>query len=473
MKKIKYTIKKVNKNIKDDLNSFLKIPSVHSNLIALPDIHLKRGEMSPTGCVLISRNEIIPSFTHLAVGSGMSAWIIKNIDEKKKNYLNKAFKVLKKNIPGKSKKKKLKYLPNFINKNFLHNSLIFGAETLKNKKILTASEIQNIENNGNFLKGINFKKNEVIDAIPSELIKRCFNDFGTLGTGNTFIELHEVKNIFNSKISNYWNINQKDHILFLHSGCGEAYLNLYYTPRWGVRGKNFLNFEKEKWLYHYKSLFDKNTIQNKLNFFPGSSKYFSINYDTHQGKIYYLAINALTNLSLVNRLWLGKYTNKIIKKFIKGDIKSSLLWDSVHDSIQIYNKSKDIIHRHGGAHVSFDRKDFNLNYKKTGSPIIFPGSAGQSIDILKPEKNIRYLHNSFCHGVGRKIDRPSARKKFNNVQAIKEIKKSGAKLFFSKTNFSGEHPKSFKNKSIILKNSIKNKYCSRVLNTKPLLIFKS
>ena len=105
MKKIKYTIKKVNKNIKDDLNSFLKIPSVHSNLIALPDIHLKRGEMSPTGCVLISRNEIIPSFTHLAVGSGMSAWIIKNIDEKKKIKLIKILKFLKK-ISKENQKKK-------------------------------------------------------------------------------------------------------------------------------------------------------------------------------------------------------------------------------------------------------------------------------------------------------------------------------------------------------------------------------
>ena len=58
-------------------------------------IFTKKGEMSPTGCVLVS-DLITPSFTHLCVGSGISLWKVdvnKNFDVKKFN----SFKYLQKN----------------------------------------------------------------------------------------------------------------------------------------------------------------------------------------------------------------------------------------------------------------------------------------------------------------------------------------------------------------------------------------
>ena len=57
--------------------------------------------MSPTGCVLIS-DRIVPSFTHLTIGSGISLWSIE-IDEKfELNKFKKLFKFLQKKIPGKN-----------------------------------------------------------------------------------------------------------------------------------------------------------------------------------------------------------------------------------------------------------------------------------------------------------------------------------------------------------------------------------
>ena len=54
-----------------------------------------------------------------------------------------------------------------------------------------------------------------------------------------------------------WNINTNDFLLLVHSGSSAAYLNLYYTPRWGVRGKKFLQFEKQKWDFHRNHIKDK------------------------------------------------------------------------------------------------------------------------------------------------------------------------------------------------------------------------
>ena len=70
------------------------------------------------------------------------------------------------------------------------------------------------------------------------------------------------------------------------------------------------------------------------------------------------AINSLTNLSLVNRLWLGIYCIKILKKQFKSKIIDNLLWDSCHDSIQKINKFKTknyFCHRHG-ASIAINRE---------------------------------------------------------------------------------------------------------------------
>ena len=60
MSKINYLKdkKKIDKKIYNDLKNFQKINN-DINITVLPDIHYKKGEMSPTGCVLVS-DKIIP-----------------------------------------------------------------------------------------------------------------------------------------------------------------------------------------------------------------------------------------------------------------------------------------------------------------------------------------------------------------------------------------------------------------------------
>ena len=473
MKKIFYTIK-TNNLVKKDLEKFSLIKNILRPIIALPDIHLKRGEMSPTGSVLFLENAISPCFTHLSVGSGLSAWIIKNFTDDEK-ILDKVFKKLSKEIPGRSSKRP-NYLPNIINDKFIKSSLTQGAKILVKKKLLKEKNLLNIENNGNFYKNHNYFS-EPEKILPKELLQNCINEFGCLGTGNTFIELHKIKEVFCKNTLKKWNISSNDLLLLVHSGSSAAYLNLYFTPRWGVRGKNFLDFEKKKWDYHKSHIKDKESILNKSNYFPGANKYFSIKYPSYDSKLYLSAINSLTNLSLVNRLWLGIYCIKILKKQFKSKIIDNLLWDSCHDSIQKINKLKTknyFCHRHG-ASIAINREKLKKNsfFKDTGLPIILPTAMGLESYILKSEKGVEKTFQSTCHGTGRSIDRPEARKKFTNKNTVNYLKKKGCKIFYKKLILSGEHPKSFKAINSVLKSGKKHNLFSKILKTKPLYILKS
>ena len=90
MKKINFkcALNNVTPEILDDLKRYSKCEGIVNPLIVLPDIHYKRGEMSPIGTVMISNNKIYPGFTHLSVGSGISLWAIeadKSFENKIKN----------------------------------------------------------------------------------------------------------------------------------------------------------------------------------------------------------------------------------------------------------------------------------------------------------------------------------------------------------------------------------------------------
>ena len=106
MQKIKYLIDEnlVSKKIKEDIKKFVSIEKNNQASI-LPDIHMKKGEMSPTGSILLSK-KIIPSYTHLSIGSGISTWTFEVEKGFEVENFEKLFKHLQFKIPGLNLEKK-------------------------------------------------------------------------------------------------------------------------------------------------------------------------------------------------------------------------------------------------------------------------------------------------------------------------------------------------------------------------------
>ena len=428
MKNINYlNNNKPEKKIITDLKKFLKVDK-KNKISVLPDVHLKRGEMSPTGCVLVS-DKISPSFTHLSVGSGISFWSIevdKNFEIKK---FDKLFKFLQKKIPGQSNIRKKHH--NFSN-NEINNFFKNGPTLIFHKKYFNKSLAKNIENDGNFVKKI---KNKVSyeQSVPDFIKEIGQKNFGTLGTGNTFIELHEIEESFIQQKK-----NKKKLFFYIHSGLSEAFLTLFYSPRWGLRGKKFIPFENQKWNFHGKSLFEKKNILNKKNFLPGSSKYFGLDQDSYDGRSYLSAMAYICNIAISNRIYLASIIDNYIKKKFKIN-NMNLIWDCIHDSIQkeTTKKKTKIVHRHGASPVYYDNfiskyLKKNKNYKK----FIIPSRPGGQTLVGTINNNITKYNNSICHGTGRIFDRPEARKKFNHHSTKRKIMKKIKNLFLKMKDIS-------------------------------------
>ena len=237
----------------------------------------------------------------------------------------------------------------------------------------------------------------------------------------------------------------------------------YFTPRWGLRGSEFLKFEKDKWNFFGNHINDKNSIELKKNYFSPSSKYFSLDGNSYDGKLYMSAMNLLCNISTANRIHHGLVINDYLTK--KMGLKNlQLINDNIHDSIKYekMNNKMSYIHRHGAAPVNSSK---NI--------IVLPSYAGGEVFLGKILNNSKTYFNSICHGTGRKYDRPIAKKKFHNKSAKKEIKKGIKNFYFSMKNLSGEHPKAFNTIDEILNILNKKFKIELICKTKPLFILKS
>mgnify|MGYP006135127301 CR=1 FL=1 len=455
---------KIKNEIISDLKNFQKIDK-NNKISVLPDVHLKKGEMSPTGCVLVS-DKITPSFTHLSVGSGISSWSIdvdNNFDLKKFDSL---FKFLKEKIPGTNLDNKK--LHNFTDKQ-LENFFKFGPSLFAKKKLFNKSFLKNIENEGNFAKNI---KNKISyeKSVPDYIKKIAKKNFATLGTGNTFIELHEIKEDFTNS-----NSSKKKLFFYIHSGIPEAYLTMFYSPRWGLHGEKFIPFEKTKWDFFGKHLIDKDSIVLKKNFFPSASKYFGLDPNSYDGNLYLSSMAYLCNMAIANRIYLATIINTYLKN--KLNIKNmTLIWDCIHDSIkkEVINKKIKIVHRHGASPVYNDnyiKKNLknNRNYKK----VVIPSKPGGESLIAIIKGDIGKYNNSICHGSGRLLDRPVARAKYSHNLTKKKISDKVNKLYFTMKDISGENPNSFRSLEEIIKILEKEKLIKKLYITTPKYILKS
>jgi len=456
--------KKIDNLIYKDLIRFLNIDK-KNKITVLPDVHQKKGEMSPTGCVLIS-DRIVPSFTHLTIGSGISLWSIE-IDEKfELNKFKKLFKFLQKKIPGKNSTKKK--IHTFSDKE-IKEFFLKGPKIFFGKKFFKKSFLRNIENYGNFLNKIK-NKLSFEDAVPQYIQNIGKYNFGTLGTGNTFIELHEV-----DKDGNDLTKTKKKLYFIIHSGLPESYLTMFYSPRWGLHNEKFIPFEREKWLYFTKHLVDKNSILNKKKFFPDSSKYFSLDRNEHDGKAFLSAMAYICNISISNRIYLASIINSYLKKEMKID-NMTLIRDCIHDSIQIEQLDgiERVVHRHGASPV-YDTEYIKKHLKNNLSNeiVAIPSRPGGKTLIAKVTGKIKNYNYSICHGTGRIYDRPVAKKKFNHNSTKKIINKNVKNFLFSMKNLSGENPLSFRSLEEIVEILNYNKLIKEKLITKPLYILKS
>lgn len=250
--------------------------------------------------------------------------------------------------------------------------------------------------------------------ISERAIKRGMPQAGTLGSGNHFVEVQVVKEIFEPHIAGIMGINEVGQVLILiHSGS-RGFGHQVCTDHLRV-------------MEGAVSSYGIKLPDRQLACAPIQSK---------EGKDYLAAMACAANYAWVNRQCIAHWTRESFSKVFgksADELGIRQIYDVAHNIAKIEAHKVDgkslkvCVHRKGATRAfPAGHKDVPQRYNEIGQPVLIPGDMGRcSFVAVGTEKAMEETFGSTCHGAGRVLSRGAAKRSLKGRDVIRELQERG------------------------------------------------
>jgi len=404
-----YASKKLLESIKRDksleqLAGVATLPGIYKNAICMPDAH--QGYGFPIGGVAAL------DYKTGGISPGGIGYDI-----------NCGIRFLRTNLTAKEVKPKIPALVNAMFKNIPSGLGSKGIVRLKNKaeldNVLKLGARWAVENGYGWKKDLNFlESNGVLSGADSSLVsdrakKRGIPQLGSLGSGNHFLEIQRVDQIYNTEAANAFGINQENKItVMIHTGSRGLGHQVC---------SDYLRAMEKEFPDIVKKLPDRELI-----YAPAGSKL---------ANEYFAAMACAANYAWCNRQMIVHWIRQSFEEVFKRDAESlglEIIYDVAHNIAKIEEheidgkKVKVYMHRKGATRAfPPGHKEIPKEYQKVGQPVLLPGSMGTASYILHGTLEGKESFYSTAHGAGRVMSRHAALKKFRGEQVQKDLEAKG------------------------------------------------
>ncbi len=256
------------------------------------------------------------------------------------------------------------------------------------------------------------------NADPSKIsdraVKRGMPQAGTLGSGNHFLEVQVVKEIFDSRIASIMGIDEVGQVLVLIHTGSRGFGHQVCTDHLRI-------------MEGAVSKYGKKLPDRQLACAPVESS---------EGKDYLSAMACAANYAWVNRQCIAHWARESFCK-VFGKSPEALgmkqVYDVAHNIAKIEEhtvdgrKLKVCVHRKGATRAfPAGHKDTPRRYKEIGQPVLVPGDMGRcSFIAIGTEKAMADSFGSTCHGAGRVLSRGAAKRSMKGRDVIQELESRG------------------------------------------------
>ncbi len=252
------------------------------------------------------------------------------------------------------------------------------------------------------------------DAVSDRAKRRGIGQVGTLGSGNHFLEIQVVDEIFDPVAAKKMGIETKGQVfVMIHTGSrgfGHQIASDYIRE-----------FEKK-----FRDLI-RRIPDRELVFAPMNSK---------EAERYFKAMSAAANFAWVNRQLITHWVRKSFEKVFKTDAEElgmEIIYDVAHNIAKIEDHKVDgekrtlVVHRKGATRAFPPGHPELVDvYQDIGQPVLLPGSMGTaSYILLGTHESMRSSFGSAAHGAGRMLSRRAATKMFNYHEVVSRLKNQG------------------------------------------------
>jgi tRNA-splicing ligase RtcB len=248
-------------------------------------------------------------------------------------------------------------------------------------------------------------------CVSDRALERGKQQLGTLGSGNHFLEIEVVEEIFDENTAASFGLKSKGQVVVvLHSGSR----GLGYQVCDDFLVKMVRNI-------------------NKLKFTLPDRQLACAFIDSDEGRRYFAAMACAANYAWANRQVLMHWTRKVFESTLQkspAEIGMRLLYDVCHniakiEKLPVDGKMKKVCVHRKGATSAFppEHPAVPSAYRKVGQPVIIPGDMGSGSYILAgTEKAFYETFGSTCHGAGRVMSRNCAKKASRGRSVQEEMK---------------------------------------------------
>ncbi len=423
------------------------LPGIVKYAIAMPDIHTGYGPpIGGVGAMKLPDGVISPGFVGYDENCGIRILKSDYTEKDIQPYLDKLATEIQKEVPsglGRGRQTKLSI-------GQIDKILEGGVPHLVNQGYGEEEDVENCEEEG---------KMEQADAsVVSQKAKmRGRDQVGTLGSGNHFVSLEKIDEIYDEEVAKKFGLFKDQVIVMIHTGSrGLGHQNCTDYLRIVMKALPKYNIK----------LPDK-----ELACMPFSSS---------EGQRFFKAMSGACNFAWSNRHMISHYIRKVWKRILgeKADLK--LLYDVAHNIAKIEEhevdgqKMKLIVHRKGATRAfPPNHPEIPEKYKDVGQPVIVPGSMGTSSYVMVGTEESKEAWHTVCHGAGRIMSRHAAIRALSGQEIVKELEQKGILIKCrSMRGIAEEAPQAYKDIDEVVEVVHQTGLSKKVVRLKPLAVIK-
>ena len=287
--------------------------------------------------------------------------------------------------------------------------------------------------------------------------KRQEEEMGTLGSGNHYLEVQEVREIFDERTAAAYALHKGDIVISIH--CGSRGLGHQVATDYS---KKMVSVAAS----HGIPLPDRELACAPIH--------------SPVGQAYLGAMRAAINCALANRQILTHLVRQALGTVRKG-LEMPLLYDVSHNTCRLEEhvvdgrKRKLFVHRKGATcALGPGHPDVTASLREFGQPVLIGGTMGTASYILAgTSESAGLAFASACHGAGRQMSRTQAMKQWQGQQVIDEL--AGRGISIRTRSYRGvaeEAPGAYKDVGVVVEATHAAKLARKVAKLVPLVCVK-
>ena len=278
------------------------------------------------------------------------------------------------------------------------------------------------------------------ELITKRASRRGEDQLGTLGSGNHFLEIEYVSEIFDDDLAAALGLFRDQITVSIH--CGSRGLG-------------------------------HQTCEDHLNIMLAAARRYGIELPDNQlccapirseeGRNYFASMAAAANFAFANRQVIAHSVREVFSFLFKkgeGELGMGVIYDVCHNIAKmekhvIDGKEKTLcVHRKGATRAyPPGHPETPEAYQKTGQPVLIPGDMGRySYVLVGTGEAFEETFGSSCHGAGRVMSRKKALQSVRGRSIVKEMEERGVLVQADSFRTLGEEiPEAYKDVAQVVK----------------------